>query len=129
MEDLRNVQGHRDKLADVYNELVSGMKSRLKKVTSSGTKRGQLWFTEDLSVLRKAMHRTEKAWLKSEGEDCIKQCSEYLQARQAYSRGVKLAKRRFQAQKHSRLKSNLGCPQDVLAVYPTYEGLSKKEER
>ena len=56
------------------------------------------------------MHRTEKKWLKSEGEDCIRQRSEYLRARQAYSRGVKLAKRRFQAQKRSQLESNLGCP-------------------
>ena len=57
------------------------------------------------------MHRTEKKWLKSEGEDRIKQHSEYRRMRQAYSRGVvKLAKRRFQAQKCSQLESNLGCP-------------------
>ena len=60
MDDLRNVKGDQGKLDDVYNELVLGMKSRLKKVTSSSKKGGQPWFTKDLSVLRKAMHRTEK---------------------------------------------------------------------
>ena len=95
MDDLRNVQGDQGKLDDVYSELVSGMKSRLKKVTSSGTQRGQLQFTKDLSVLRRAMHCSEKAWLKSEGEHRIKQRSEYLRARQAHSRGVELAKRQF----------------------------------
>ena len=70
----------------MYNELVLGMKSRLKKVTSSSKKGGQPWFTKDLSVLRKAMHRTEKKALKSGGEDRIKQRSEYLRARQAFKR-------------------------------------------
>ena len=40
MDDLRNVQGDPGKLDDVYNELVLGMKSRLKKVTSSSKKGG-----------------------------------------------------------------------------------------
>ena len=128
MDDLRIVQEDQGKLDDMYNELVSGMKSRLKRVTSSSTKRGQPWFTKDLSVLRKAMHCTEKAWLKCEGEDCIKQHSEYLQVRQAYSRGVKLAKRRFQAQKCSQLESNLGCPKTFRQCIKCMEVRQRKKK-
>ena len=73
-------------------------------------KKGQPWFTKELLGLRKVMHRYESSWLRSEGEDRRMRRSQYLKARQSYSRAVKRAKRQFQFQKRLKLESQLGCP-------------------
>ena len=92
---LLDVSGEQGKLDAVYTELIEGMKRRLKAVKHMARK-GQPWFTKELLGLRKAMHRYESSWPRSEGEDCRTRRSQYLQARQSYSRAVNRAKWRFQ---------------------------------
>ena len=106
---LLDVSGEQSKLDAVYTELIEGMKRRL-KVVKYTAKKGQPWFTKELLGLRKVMHRYESSWLRSEGEDRRMKRSQYLQARQSYSKAVKRAKRQFQFQKRLKLESQLGCP-------------------
>ena len=106
---LLDVSGEQSKLDAVYTELIEGTKGRL-KVVKHTAKKGQPWFTKELLGLRKAMHWYESSWLRSEGEDCRMRRSQYLQARQSYSRAVKRAKRQFQFPKRLKLESQLGCP-------------------
>ena len=73
---------------------MAGLKRNLKVVTCDKQKKGQVWFTKDLSNMRKELHRSESKWLQSkEGDDQKQMRSEYLEMRLIYSKAVRREKR------------------------------------
>ena len=78
----------------MYSNLLEGLKIGLKKVNCDCKRQGQVWFSKELKVLRKEMHRKEKECLqgKVNGEQNHLR-NEYLKARAEYSKAVKRAKR------------------------------------
>ena len=111
VDRLKRMHGDQGELDTLYSDLMEGLKRGLKEVHCGGVKQGQVWFSKELKVLRKEMHRKEKQWLKgkaSEEQKYLK--NEYLKARAAYSKAVKKAKRDHQKRSCEQLGRDLGCP-------------------
>ena len=74
---------------EVYKEVTTLLRSRLKEVTWRSDQKRQPWFSKELGKLRRKFHIAEKEWLHCRGkkERLVKR-GHYLEIRRNYKKAV-----------------------------------------
>ena len=81
---------------EVYKEVTTLLRSRLKQVTWRSDQKRQPWFSKELGKLRRKFHIAEKEWLHCRGkkEHLVKR-GHYLEIRRNYKKAVGRTKRAY----------------------------------